>query len=403
MTTAVHAKEAAPRWERLSALERAYLALANPVIFWAVGFLVLILRRPGVLTDAQFIYEDGREWYVDAKVDPLGTMLRPYAGYLLLLPRSIALLEVAAPASFAPLIGAVISLAIVAAVAVYATKAVPGWTGIGVGFALILLPNTTMSLGSPTFLHFYLGVALVIGVVVPRVGWAGRIGLAIAAISGPHGILLGPLYGVRWLLRRDRDSVWRMVAVGVPASVVLAVILIASRISPQPVLSAWDIASIAATHLTVMLTGTVVASPFLAVPQGVVAVVIAGILGLALAAVWSLPRWLTLGAGYICAATIAAALLFGTDERELLLSPMSAARYFLVPGFVVSALIVLAAARQNRAGIALLALLTVGWAGDFLMTNRPPSQWAEASACLATAGPCVAPVYPGGQWDIVWP
>jgi hypothetical protein len=50
-------------------------------------FLILVARRYETLLHAQFIFEDGVQWYMGAwRLPPLVGMLTSYAGYLDLVP-----------------------------------------------------------------------------------------------------------------------------------------------------------------------------------------------------------------------------------------------------------------------------------------------------------------------------
>jgi hypothetical protein len=48
-------------------------------------------------------------------------------------------------------------------------------------------------------------------------------------------------------------------------------------------------------------------------------------------------------------------------------------------------------------------LLSIGVIWDFRILAPPTQGWAENSACIGGAAPCVVPVFPGGDWDIHWP
>ena len=82
-------------------------------------------------------------------------------------------------------------------------------------------------------------------------------------------------------------------------------------------------------------------------------------------------------------------------------------RYFMFGTFTIVAIVIAAIAagnrRQRRAGIILAMLLSVGVIWDFRVLAPPSQGWAERSACIGGADPCVVPVFPGGDWDIRWP
>jgi hypothetical protein len=371
---------------------------ARTIPLWLAFLVILVLRRPDGVFDAQFVYEDGVKWYVDARTNGLDSLLWPYAGYLQVIPRTIGLIETLVPTPYAPLVGALVSLAITAAVAVAAFRVWPP-----LALAVLLLPNTEQALGSPTFLHFYLGIALLIGLLATRLGWPGWLALALSAFAGPSGLLLAPLFAARALLLRDEDSINRFWAVATPSTIQGAVLLSSPRPDVARDTTAFDALSIGGTHLAAMLFGrefTLVAMNI--VPAALAAFVVGAAAVFAVLAARAVPRGAAAVAAYVCAISLIAAIAAGSDTRDQLLAPVSAARYFYVAGAALSGFALLAASRGSRAGLALTGFLIFGWVGDFELEARPPSDWATASACLSSPGPCTVPIYPSRQFNIVW-
>ena len=87
------------------------------MLTFAVGLGILFLRRPETILNAEFAYEDGREWYLDAWRKGPAAILKPYAGYHHLVPRLVAAHERLLPAGQAPLVENAFVLAITAGVA----------------------------------------------------------------------------------------------------------------------------------------------------------------------------------------------------------------------------------------------------------------------------------------------
>jgi len=338
-------------------------------------------------------------WFADARAAGPASILWPYAGYLHLIPRSIAVLEAALPTAAAPLVGTLITLAIIAGVAVAGFRVWPP-----LALPVVLLPNTVVEIGSPTYLHFYLAIALLFGLLARRVGRPGLVGLVVCSISGPSGLLLSPLFAARAWVRRDRDSVQRLLCVAIPAAVQALFLAVAGRSAVAEAVSPVDALVIGAGHVAATIIGTRFTLAGLnAVPTPIAGVAVLAIAVLLVVAARSVPRWLNAALAYILIVTVISTILAGSDDREHLLSPVSAPRYFHLAGAAVAGLSLFALSRGSRAGLVLVGLLIFGWIGDFRLEALPPSAWASDSSCLDSPGPCTVPVYPGGKWDIHWP
>jgi hypothetical protein len=389
----------------------AHIAV-TPAVVGIAAFILLALRRPTSVYDPEFVFEDGREFFMGAWRDGPLSVVHPYAGYLHLTPRLVALLERTVPIQLAPLVGMLLSLAIVAAIAAYLSSdalanVVPDKrVRLALAAIFVLMPNAHMSLGSPTFIQFYLGVFLVAAAVARRVGPTGRLSLFVASSTGPFGVLFLPLFAARAWLVRDRDSVARLLAVGVPACAQIVVLATSARSSyvPPPTLDPNGIALVLGGHLlTAMIGGIPMVhalrlSPSLAV-SGAAAIAVAGLI---VVAARRLNRGELLVLGYAAAAVIGVAFLFGTDERSLFINPLSAGRYFLIPGAMLYALIVIATARGSRPGLLLAAVLATAVLGDFRLNEQSNHDWWAESQCIGGPVRCVVPIYPDGIWDIVW-
>jgi MFS family permease len=258
-------------------------------------------------------------------------------------------------------------------------------------------------MGSPTFAHFFLAIALVIGLFPERVGRIGRFGLAFCSVAGPFGILLTPLYAVRWLLIRDRDAAWRAAAVAIPAAAqVVTLLAVGHRPDVARDTSVIDAFAITATHLSTMVLGSHLVGEARLVPMWVGVTVACAVIVILVSVLARLPRLIAGVVVYLIVATIVSTMAAGTTDPTRLLGPQSAARYFFVVGAVVAGAAMFGAARGSRPAAILVGLVALGWVGDFMVPPLPPSSWATESACFDTQGPCTVHVYSGGAWDIHW-
>lgn len=394
--------------------------LARAVATVAAFFIMLVARRPETILRAEFVFEDGKEWYLSAWHLPLSdAILTPYAGYLNFIPRVVGYLERQGPVSLAPLVGNAIALLIVALIAAYVcsdrlSMLIPSRpVRVIVALYLVLLPTTGMTLGSITFIQFYIALFLVaVAVSNPSrtslQAVATCIAVAAAAATGPFGLVLVPLFVGRLVVRRDRDSAALLTVVGLAAAAQLVTLLTVGRpAAAPPTTDPVAILTILAGHgATVSFGGRPIAKAMESgIPVAWIAALGAATLGLAAIHLRRLPRRWLFVAGYVAAAIIFPALIAGSDETALLLDPLSASRYFVVPGALLGVSLIVALAKRPRylPTIAMATILAVGIVGDLRLKPNPDFRWSEVSHCIGGEAPCVVPVYPGGPWDITWP
>jgi hypothetical protein len=394
---------------------RAYLRATQsqwfvPCLTFLFGYVVLFLRRPETLLAPGFVFEDGRDWYLDAWTVGPGAVLRPYAGYLDLVPRLVAVVERSVPVPDAPLFGAAIALAITAAVAAFvASDALSGvipsqLMRLGLAGCVIVAPLTSMTLGSVTFAQFWLAL-FVIAAAFSSGGMFVKTALFATGLSGPFAILMTPLYAMRLWVKRDRES-WQLLIVIASAGIIqLAVLAMSGRHGAAPTMDPLTVVRILGIHLNGMVLG----ERWMGVLNAASPTPWLGVLGSAGFAVLVAlvlrgeQRVAVVGLGGSAILIVASALLLGTDDASLLLDPLSATRYFMVPAVILLAFTLRGIARHDRAAMILGCFVVIGVAGDFRLPTYPDLGWPSASWCIGGPAPCVVPIYPGGQWDIEWP
>jgi hypothetical protein len=398
---------------------REFAGADSAWVWFGLGFVGYFLRRPGALTHAEFAYEDGKVFYLGSWFGgPLEQLVRPYAGYLHFIPRFVGVLERQVPPAWAPFVSNLAALIIAALVVRFLASdrlagAIPSrrirWA---CALLLIVLPGMDMILGSLTFIQFYLAVFLIAGALASpaRTLWGAllfRLSLLIASLSGPFSVLFLPMYATRLAIRRDRESLWSLLAVGTGATVQIITLLVAGgRGAAAPTLSPPDVIRIVGIHLATGFTGTRFMIGLVGLePSPLIASLAILVLSvLVLLALRSISRsWLAVGA-YVLAATIGSSLINGSDSTETLLDPLSASRYFVVPWFVIGIFLIASAAKRNLAAIALLCVLAVGVLGDFRLPSGWNYGWSTAAACVGGAAPCQLPIFPGTPyWTFSWP
>lgn len=169
-------------------------------LFVVLATAVQLLRQPGVPSWNTVIAEDGAVFLTDALNHPIGaTLLRPYEGYLHVVPRLLAALTVAFPLRYAALLLTGSSAVVVSLLALYVWSSSRSlfrtrWARAVVVAFLLLLPTagyeTNASLNN---LHWYLDFACFWVVFArPR----RRRELAVGAVIVAAAALCDPLVGL---------------------------------------------------------------------------------------------------------------------------------------------------------------------------------------------------------------
>lgn len=383
--------------------QRASLAIPwTPVVF-VVGFVLLFLRRPETLLQAEFWADDGI-FYQHALWFGPATVAISYAGYLSVLQRVVVLGEVAVPPAYAPLVGNLAMLVIMALVAAFLasdrmSRVLPDrrWR-IALALLFVALPAGDRVLGTLSNIQWILGVYL-IAMLVATAPSRGRIGdglgMVVAGLGGAIGIILLPLYAIRaW---RDRRFVWHLLWLGLAAAFQVIVYLASFRNPPAPV--DWSLVPQVLVLRTILVPVTGIYGPVglsIALP---LAAVVGAIIAVAVA---RLPRTWLLAAVYLCLVIPLAGIRATEHTTAELLDPLLGGRYFYLTGVVIAGLVVVAMSRGRWLAVPALALLFVGVAIDFRMPPIPPAGWASASGCIHVRE-CVVPVQPNDHFAVRWP
>ena len=170
--------------------------------------ILLLWRAPQTVTAPRFWAEDGAIFFKEARLDGLASVIEPYAGYLHVVPRLVALLwsggsAVDAPAVYA---GASVAVAAWSAATVGAARVPFAWL---LGVALLCPPHSGEAFGTLTNVQWVMAPALALCIATPAPAgrWARFNQLAFcaaSALSGPFSIFAAPV--VPWRLWRDRKD-----------------------------------------------------------------------------------------------------------------------------------------------------------------------------------------------------
>ncbi len=195
------------------------------------AFLVLFIRRPDALLNAQFYAEDGKYWYAEAYNYGWRCLLVPVGGYLNTLSRLIGLTSLLFPMLRAPLFMNLCALAVGALpVNVFLSSRfseIPLKTRV-FGCALYLaLPNAFEIHANTTNIQWHLalvGLLLLLGKQDDRLGWRvfDAVVYMLVVLDGPLGILLIPIAAILRWVRKDARFNLALLALIPPACLQVA-------------------------------------------------------------------------------------------------------------------------------------------------------------------------------------
>ncbi len=132
----------------------AAMPLAVPLAFIPLAILVVFLRLPDAVLRPQFYWEETREfWAPTFSLDPLGYLLRPWAGQLLILPRLAFLAARLGPYEIAPAITFLLQGLLIGGVAGFFASnrlalVLPDWrVRMAIALSILVLPVTDPTSG----------------------------------------------------------------------------------------------------------------------------------------------------------------------------------------------------------------------------------------------------------------
>jgi hypothetical protein len=213
----------------------------GPIIFQVVVFLmallVLFLRRPDALLNAQFYAEDGARWFADAYHIGWRCLLLPESGYLQTVSRLIGLFCQIFPLALAPLVMNLFALTMqVLPVNLLLSERfaeVPIRIRLLAGLLYLCLPNSFETHANTTNIQWHLALACCLLLLsrVPATGafrYCEWLSLALSVLDGPAGMLLAPVALILWWVRRDKRSIAALWVL-IPGTVLQALVLLLSH------------------------------------------------------------------------------------------------------------------------------------------------------------------------------
>lgn len=373
---------------------------------WAVtlaALLVLAVRRWDVIVNPQLWAEDGGLFLVDA--DTLGwkALSQPYAGYLHLLPRLIALLGSGLPMLWIPSFYTLCCLGVTGAVVWYVqSPRVPLPATIVLAFAIVAVPHTGEVYLAICNLQWITAIALlVLCLIRPPATRAARVGDALVlagfGLTGPFIVLILPLLALR--LARERTR-WQAQILGLAlltTALQVPSILHRGAGDPTPPMD-W-------TLLLAFCSRRILLQPFLGphvLTVGWALGLGAVFLGLLAASLWRRRRelpaaWLP---GWFSVLVVAAITVKSRPDTWGFDDLANGDRYFFIPRilllWVLAALVSRTRGAAFNLGVALLLVPLLVNLRPFIVPPAPPQHWADYARRIEYGHRTVAPIRPDG-------
>jgi len=226
--------DSAPTKHRVAA--RRVQPVAVHVAIFLAALLLLFLRRPDALLNAQFYAEDGARWFADAYHIGWRCLLLPESGYLQTVSRLIGLFCQLLPFVAAPLAMNLFALffQILPANLFLSSRfaEIPLKTRVACSLLYFCLPNSFETHANTTNIQWHLALACCLLLLsrVPPLGlfrFCEWLLLALSVLDGPAGLLLTPVALIVWWIRRDRHSL-SSVLVLIPGALLQTLVLLLS-------------------------------------------------------------------------------------------------------------------------------------------------------------------------------
>lgn len=376
-----------------------------------LGVAVYLIRARYEMINPQFWAEDATVFFTASPLQALRQMMQPYAGYLHIGPRSIALIGSLVPGALAPVavFWAACLTTVLCSVVIYALGSFMA-NPDRVLFALapiMALPGGEIY-GNATNTQWFLGTVL--GVLVlcyrqdrfPSPWW-----LVLAlflALTGPFSVFLFPIFlGWALLLREVRLNRAMLIAVGMGAAVQLAILGVfgpnkyGAGVAP---FSAWLLAARKFADLFVSLHGWLAITAMALVFALPMAVAVGGMRRRAL-------RSALLPLVFVALAVVTLLIGWFTHKHQpdLIGATGPAERYFLQPFAFLLMALAACGTSQVRAyrwsALMLIPALVIGWGSGLKVVRKPDLQWGAYYRLSQVLDDVVAPILP--NWVLPLP
>lgn len=402
------------------------------ILSFLTAVVIIILRRPDAVTNAQFWAEDGVVWFAKAYNEGgLQSLLMPQNGYYQSISKLTAWLSLIFPLKLAPLIFNSIAIII---------KALPVallWSNrfskiissdkikLLISASYLFLPAIGEVHSNITNAHWHLALyAFMIIISLPARSILEKIHditfMLIAGLSGPFSIILSPIIIIFWWLKRKTISfffyILALITLISAGTQIWAVAFTSESTRSQADLGASAelfIRLISGKLLGVLLFGekfvnNIAKSLWLALPIFLLGT------SLLLFAIWKAQielKLLILFSSLLIFAAFSSPMVSTTDlQWPLMANASTGARYFFIPLIAWSITLIwfLSQIKNKRLQIVLSAIVGLLMLNVFITDfklkaykDREFYKYAEIFSALPSGTEYKIPVNPGKGWDII--
>jgi hypothetical protein len=216
------------------------------VLIFIVSLLVIFSRRPDVLLNPQFWAEDGRVWYAEAyNQGAIYSLTTPQDGYFQTISRIGAVFSQMFPLACGPLVFNLIAISAKILVVSFIassrfSKLIPNVYGrLLIGFIYLALPVAFETHGNLTNVQWHLALLsflIIIAAPSDKLYWKifDFTIILISALSGPFCILLLPIVVIKWLITKEKRSIYFIIILAAVSAIQIIPLLLTERPSRQP-------------------------------------------------------------------------------------------------------------------------------------------------------------------------
>jgi hypothetical protein len=383
-----------------------------------LSLAIFTLRRPEVVTNAQFWAEDGQVWYRHAYEDGLRALVTPHSGYLQTTSRLVFGVSIYLPLAWVPLFANSIGLLVRGLVVAFLFSGRFSWAGLGprltLAIYMLLMPGLAEVHANITNTQWYLAIYLMLVLVADdrtRLWWRVHdfAVLFIAGLSGPFIVFIVPAYMVRLASGHDRGRLgarrrlgelfapFPLMFFGLAAIQSVLVAITAGAARPSAPLGA-DILTLAHIVVTRIFVGFMVYPNFATeLHQADLLVALVFVIGLGIAGyvLWR-GSWQVQAMLVFAVATFAFALASPVISRTHEQSPLftiSGERYFVIPRVAWMATLAAFLALVSRGrlgghvGIVIAVAVGAGCLPAFRIADLPDEKFPAQVAAFESSPP----------------
>ena len=391
-------------------------------IVLAIATAILFVRKTDAFVYPQFWAEDGSVFFQDQVNQGWVALIKPYAGYLHLVPRLIALITDAFfPYSAAPMIYNYLSLLVVFIVIlnIYSARLIMDNKAL-LALSIVLVPHFSNEVFmNATNTNWILAILLLVVLLKEtpdkrfgKVAWqiiADLVAMVCCGVSGPAIVFLAPFFIWRFFIRKSRYDLCLAVMAGLMAAIQAYFILRETLVNnvgqtSAPLIDYWCVAGQRLFgNLFLGSSLPFYLNPYLLCWCGVLVLASVICLGIKRGKMRQLFIFLTF-AGMVMLTTFLKFKAF----LEVLLPPENGARYFYLPYVMFTWALILclnqAKKSENRlVSFLLAAILFSSLTSEF---HSPPFQdfhWSQYSRLILKNQNMIIPINPPGWWLAVAP